>query len=380
MQVPTAADVAVGAAARGISVDQMLRHAMRYLPQLHPDPACILVLISLPDSLPLISLIKSVAHARSRYDVDTVGGGARAHVRSQPAPAQSMRKQALGSPASQRREGHPTARQRHDAKLSKDDRKARRLAKRLCQAARNGNAAQMSALILDEGAPLDVPGFGGNTALMVAAWNDRADCVALLLERGAAVDLGEPDYGYTPLLLAAQYGALSAAQLLVMAEADLHCRLTGGPDEGLTARAVAHGGRARVYADPQPGRAVRASHSRDAQVGRGRIDSQHSAVAELLSNAERARVSARQRLAFASMYLEDKREHDSINAMPPSILVCPRGGLSRLLPRSADGGCDLVYSVSAETGSIVGCLDALTLSQHVVDAALSEPHRSIARS
>ena len=143
-----------------------------------------------------------------------------------------------------------------------------------------------------------MPGFGGNTALMVAAWNDH-DCVALLLEYGAAVDLAEPDYGYTPLLLAAQYGALSAAQLLVMAGADLHCRLTGGPDEGLTARAVAHGGRARVYADPQPMRAVRASHSRDALVGRGRIDSQHSAVAELLSNAEQAWVSARQRLAFA---------------------------------------------------------------------------------
>lgn len=320
-----------------------------------------------------------MAH-RSRYDVaGTVGGGARAHIRSQPTPAQSARDQAWASSASQRREGRHTARQRRDVNMPIDDRKARRSAKRMCQAARNGDAAQLAALLLDEEAPLDVPGFGGNTALMVAAWNDRADCVALLLERGADVNLGEPDYGYTPLLLAAQYGALSAAQLLVMAGADLHCRLTGGPDEGLTARAVAHSGRARVYADPQPGREVRASHSRDAQVGRGRIDSQHSAVAELLSKTERMRVSARQRLAFASMFLEDKRIEDSSNATSTSLSVCQRGGLAHLLPRSADGGCDLLFSVQ-ETGSIIGCLDALTLSQQVVDAALSEPHRTNSRS
>eukprot|EP01043_Picozoa_sp_COSAG02_P071450 COSAG02_NODE_13063_length_1451_cov_1.338757_1_plen_306_part_00 len=294
--------------------------------------ACHLCFHSLCQSM---SLIKSVAH-RSRYDVaGTVGGGARAHIRSQPTPAQSVRDQAWASLAGQRREGRHTSRQRRDV-IMPIDRKERRSAKRLCQAARNGDAAQLAALLLDEGAPLDVPGFGGNTALMVAAWNDRADCVALLLEHGAAVNLGEPDYGYTPLHLAAQYGALSAALLLVMAGADLHCRLTGGPDEGLTARAVAHSGRARVYADPQPGREVRASHSRDAQVGRGRIDSQHSAVAALLSKAERMQVSARQRLAFASMFLDGSRIEDGSNATSTSILVCQRGGLAHLLPRSAE--------------------------------------------
>ena len=339
MQVPTAADVAVGAAARGISVDQMLRHAMRY------DVA------------------------------GTVGGGARAHVRSQPTPSQTVRDQAWASQGSQRRFDRHASSQHCDTNTPNDDRKARRLAKRLCQAARNGNAAQLSSL-LDDGAPLDMPGFGGNTALMVAAWNDRADCVALLLERGADVDLGEPDYGYTPLLLAAQYGALSAAQLLVMAGADLHCRLNGGPDEGLTARAVAHSGSARVYADPQPGRAVRASHSRDAQVGRGRIDSQHSSVAVLLQRAERVRVSARQRLAFASMFLEnDLEESQGIRT-----LVSQAGGLAQLLPRSADGGCDLLFSAEIGVGSIIGCLKEITLSQKVVDATLSEPHKTKQRS
>ena len=44
--------------------------------------------------------------------------------------------------------------------------------------------------------------------------------VELLLARGARVNHGDPDYGYTPLLLASQYGALPAAKQLVKAGAD----------------------------------------------------------------------------------------------------------------------------------------------------------------
>ena len=340
MQVPTLADVAAGAAARGISVDQLLRHAMRF------DVA------------------------------GTVGGGGTAHVYSQPTPSQSSTAQVWASQGSLRRGNRNQHRGTDMSSVTTaDDRKARRLAKRLCQAARNGNATEMSAL-LDEGAPVDVPGFGGNTPLMVAAWNDRADCVALLLERCADVDLGEPDYGYTPLLLAAQYGAFSAAQLLVMAGADLRCRLTGGPDTGLTARAVAHNGRARVYADPQPGREVRASHSRDAQVGRGRIDSQHSSVAQLLSRAEQMQVGARQRLAFASLFLEVQNEARG-SGTSASVSAAWRGGLAQLLPRSADGGCDLMFSGGGEAGSIIWHLRGITLSQQVIDATLLEQHRTM---
>ena len=204
-------------------------------------------------------------------------------------------------------------------------RRALRLAKQLCEAARNGDARQVGAL-LDEGADPELPGFGGNTALMVAAWNDRADCVALLLERGARVDHSDPDYGYTPLLLAAQYGALEATKCLVAAGGDLACRLSGGPDEGMTARAVALGGASRVYADPQPGPV----HSKQARVARQRINSQHGAVAELLLRAERAFVGARQRLAFATCLLEGHGE---------------RGQRSfRSLPRNSNGGCDLIWS------------------------------------
>ena len=205
-------------------------------------------------------------------------------------------------------------------------RRALRLAKRLCEAARNGDTRQLASL-LDEGADPELPGFGGNTPLMVAAWNDRADCVALLLERGARADHSDPDYGYTPLLLAAQYGALEAAKCLVAAGGDLACRLSGGPDEGLTPRAVALSSTSRVYADPQPGRPV---YSHQARAGRQRINSQHGAVAELLLRAERAFVGARQRLAFATCLLEGHGE---------------RGQRSfGCLPRNFNGGCDLIWS------------------------------------
>ena len=336
MQTPTLADVGVGAAARGITVDQMLRYAMK----------------------------KDVA--------GTVGGGSREWRRAQPTPSRLVKDQAWAQAADR---AAPRG-QRRDPNEPEDDRRARRLAKRLCQAARNGDAEQISTL-LDDGAPVDRAGFGGNTALMVAAWNDRADCVVQLLERGATVDLGEPDYGYTPLILAAQYGALSAAQLLVMAGAELHCRLTGGPDSGLTARTLALGGSTRVYADPQPGRAVRASHSRDRKIGGGRIDSQHSSVAELLGRAERARVSARQRLAFAKIFLDEEQQKEATVAQ----------GLAQLLPRNADGGCDLIWcgegeeegsSVASCCQGVVGWLDALVQSQQVLDATLSERHPTTA--
>ena len=218
------------------------------------------------------------------------------------------------------------------AAAGKADRTVKRRAKRLCQLARTGDAEQLATLLGPENCSgLDAAGMGGNTALMVAAWNDRADCVALLLAHGADVDKGDPSYGYTPLILAAQYGALSAARLLVEAGASLSCTLTEGPDKGMTARALALGGSSRVHADPQPGRMVRAPHSKDASVGRGRIDSQHSAVGELLSRAERALVGARQRLAFATCLL------DGHGQLGQQIF-------GSRLPRNADGGCDLVWA------------------------------------
>ena len=89
------------------------------------------------------------------------------------------------------------------ARRAAPQRRQRRLAKRLCTAARTGDTPALETL-LDAGAPIDAAGWGGNNALMVAAWSDRADCVAALVERGANIDVREEDFGFTPLILAAQ--------------------------------------------------------------------------------------------------------------------------------------------------------------------------------
>jgi hypothetical protein len=221
-------------------------------------------------------------------------------------------------------------------------RKARRLGKLLCSAARNGDAGKLRQL-LDSGAPVDQtmcgPPWGGNTALMVASWNDRVECVALLIERGADADFQEQDYGFSAIALAAQYGSLGAARLLVEQGCDLNHTLRGGTDEGLTPRAVAAGGSSRVYGDPQPGRSIRG-----AEPGAGRIDSQHDAVAQLLTTAERALVGARQRLAFARALLDGgvRCHRCRLDACGCDSTGRDDRGLIQI-QRNAVGGSDLVW-------------------------------------
>ncbi|CAE7340553.1 mask, partial [Symbiodinium microadriaticum] len=72
--------------------------------------------------------------------------------------------------------------------------------------------------------------------------SSSADCVALLLEAGAMVDLGNPS-GSTPLLLAAAKGHLEAVQVLLAAGADTERT----PPSGATALfAACHRGSADV--------------------------------------------------------------------------------------------------------------------------------------
>ena len=162
-----------------------------------------------------------------------------------------------------------------------------------------------------------------------------------------------------PSLGILRYGSLSAAQLLVLAGCDLAHRLTGGTDEGMNARELADDGKGRVYNDPRPGRSVRASHSADATPGRGRIDSQHAAVAQLLARAERAVAGARQRLAFACVLLEGGVES--------------RRGLVEL-PRSVDGGSDLIHTTGGDGTSIIEQLSGIELGQRLVDKILATRH------
>jgi ankyrin repeat protein len=69
-------------------------------------------------------------------------------------------------------------------------------------------------LLLDHGADPDGTGPEGLTALMLAAMLDRVELVALLLERGASLELALAD-GSTALSTALRVDAHCAAQLLL---------------------------------------------------------------------------------------------------------------------------------------------------------------------
>ena len=72
---------------------------------------------------------------------------------------------------------------------------------------------QMVALLLERGANIDVKGMRGKTALAWAAEGGKQDIVTLLLEKGAAPDLKDDD-GKTALELAESRGQAAIAKQL----------------------------------------------------------------------------------------------------------------------------------------------------------------------
>ena len=85
--------------------------------------------------------------------------------------------------------------------------------------ARDGKTAEL-AEFLDHGLELNVQDAGGNTVLMLAAYNGHADTVSMLLARGADPDLRNAR-DQSPLAGALFKGDEAVATLLVAAGADL---------------------------------------------------------------------------------------------------------------------------------------------------------------
>ncbi len=96
--------------------------------------------------------------------------------------------------------------------------------------ARDGKTAEL-AEFLDHGLALDVQDAGGNTFLMLAAYNGQTQTVSMLVERGANVDIRN-ERDQSPLAGALFKGEDEVSALLVAAGADLE---TGTP----SARAAA---------------------------------------------------------------------------------------------------------------------------------------------
>lgn len=114
---------------------------------------------------------------------------------------------------------------------SPEDEAVLELARRMLDAARQGDAATLLPL-LDQGAPVNLRDGAGNSALMLAAYHGHAGLVADLASRGADVDLLN-DRGQSPLAGAAFKGDVAVARALLAAGAD---PAAGTPDARETAR------------------------------------------------------------------------------------------------------------------------------------------------
>ncbi|GAC1596982.1 MAG: ankyrin repeat domain-containing protein [Pseudarthrobacter sp.] len=92
------------------------------------------------------------------------------------------------------------------------------LAKKLFQAARDGDAALLGAY-LDAGAPAAMTNAAGDSLLMLAAYHGHAETVRLILQHGAEADQAN-DRGQTPLAGAAFKGFTDVSRVLLEAGAD----------------------------------------------------------------------------------------------------------------------------------------------------------------
>ena len=82
--------------------------------------------------------------------------------------------------------------------------------------------------MLEAGADPNATSEEGQTALMSAALNGKADAVKLLLAHGARVNVQEPTRGQSALMWAASEGNTAAAETLIEAGADLEAKSKGG--------------------------------------------------------------------------------------------------------------------------------------------------------
>jgi ankyrin repeat protein len=84
------------------------------------------------------------------------------------------------------------------------------------------------AKLLDAGADPNAAAPIGETALMTATRTGLTDAIALLLDRGAAIDARDPEFQQTALMLAVRENHPDAVQLLLARGADMNARTRVG--------------------------------------------------------------------------------------------------------------------------------------------------------
>jgi len=84
----------------------------------------------------------------------------------------------------------------------------------LLYAAKNGDIGRVSEL-LDHDADINTRDKNGDTALILALWEEQIDVVRLLIERGADTNIRGSDHDYTALMIAIQYKNIDIIRLLL---------------------------------------------------------------------------------------------------------------------------------------------------------------------
>lgn len=106
----------------------------------------------------------------------------------------------------------------------------------LMKASLNGHYAAVKRL-LDKGAEVDLVDKGGYSAMMLAASNNFADVVELLLQHGADINRIEHTHGWSALVWAAKRGHEDTVRVLLSYQADRTLK----DDQNLTAADYAAG-------------------------------------------------------------------------------------------------------------------------------------------
>ncbi|XP_060695319.1 cortactin-binding protein 2 isoform X1 [Hemiscyllium ocellatum] len=97
----------------------------------------------------------------------------------------------------------------------------------LHQAAAQGNVTLLSMLLNEDGIDINHPDEEGSSALYSAAKNGYTDCVTLLLNSGAQVDV-IGNNSFTPLCAAAAEGHVGCAEVLITYDANINYAAEGG--------------------------------------------------------------------------------------------------------------------------------------------------------
>jgi ankyrin repeat protein len=114
----------------------------------------------------------------------------------------------------------------------------------LCAAAER-NRADVVALLLDLGVPVNIQGAHRRTALHAAAASDARDTAKVLLERGADANIHETQYGGTPLGFASHYAHQGMIDLLTPYSRDVWTLAHNGKIDRLREVMAAEPARAR---------------------------------------------------------------------------------------------------------------------------------------